>query len=144
MRNAIALAAAALLAGCSAASPAPRGWQAVPGTSGAWTTGSGSTHQEYYYTKTAFGGGLQDLASRITIDALMRNRGARLQGSLPFGPCPGAAGVATFRLYAGATMQVGFAVRNGQAIQIRYLRPTGTGVDPAAAAAMQTTLCSLQ
>ncbi|MBV8531338.1 MAG: hypothetical protein JO104_08470, partial [Candidatus Eremiobacteraeota bacterium] len=118
MRVAIALAVAAtLLAGCSAPSPGPRGWQPMPRASGAWSSGSGAGAQYYRYSKAQFSGGLQDLSSQITIDTLMRHEGARLRGSVvPFGPCPGAAGVATFALPDHATLEEGFAVHNGQAI----------------------------
>jgi hypothetical protein len=145
VRIAIALAAAALIAACSSSpsSPAPHGWQPIAGTTNAWSTGRGADHQEYYYVTSPFNGTLSDLASRVTVDALLRYRGARLRGSVPFQPCPGAAGVATFQLVSGATLQEGFAVRNGQAIQVRYLRPTGSEVDPNVAPAMHAALCTL-
>ena len=135
--------ATSVLAACTAASPAPKGWQAVPGAANTWTSGSGANHQEYSYDQSAFGGSLKDLASRVTIDALLRYRGARLLGSVPFGPCQGAAGVATFRLAGGDTLQRGFAVRNDRAVQTRYLRPTGAPVDPNVDQAMQAVLCAL-
>lgn len=145
MRIAIALAAAALLAACSSSpsSPAPHGWQPIAGTTNAWSTGRGAEHEEYYYVTTPFNGVLSDLASHVTVEALMRYRGARFQGSIPFGPCPGAAGIATFTLTNGATLEEGFAVRRGQAIQVRYLRPTGAPVDPNVTVAMHTALCTL-
>jgi hypothetical protein len=137
--------AAALLApaACTGASPAPKGWQPVAGQSNTWTNGSTTNRQEYSFDQGAFGGALNDLASRVTIDSLMRYRGARLQGSVPFAPCPGAAGVATFRLTGGATLQAGFAVRNGRAVRTSYFRPTGTPVDTNVVRAMQTSLCAL-
>lgn len=145
MRIAIALAAAALLAACSSSpsSPAPHGWQPISGTTNAWSTGRGAEHQEYYYVTTPFSGALSDLASHVTVEALMRYRGARFQGSAPFGPCPGAAGIATFTLPNGATLEEGFAVRRAQAIQVRYLRPTGAPVEPNVPVAMHTALCTL-
>jgi hypothetical protein len=130
-------------AACTGASPGPKGWQPVAGESNTWANGSTTNRQEYSFDVGAFGGALSDLASRVTIDSLMRYHGARLQGSVPFAPCPGAAGVATFRLVGGATLQVGFAVRDGRAVRTRYFRPTGTPVDPNAVQAMQTTLCAL-
>jgi hypothetical protein len=144
VRIAIALAASALLlTACSGKSNAPNGWQPVPGASAAWSTGSGAQRQEYSVETSQFAGSLKDLASRVTIDELLRNRGAKLQGSLPFEVCPGAAGVATFTLPGSATLQEGFAVRNGSAVRTRYLRPAGTPVDPAVAPAMQNVLCTL-
>jgi hypothetical protein len=131
------------VAGCSASSPGPKGWQPKPGASAAWVTGAGANEQEYSYGKRQFSGGLQDLASRVTIDALMRNRGARFQHSAPFGPCPGAAGVATFLLPGARTLQEAFAVHDGQAIQITYARPIQLPADSAAISAMQNALCTL-
>jgi hypothetical protein len=115
----------------------------MPGASAAWSTGSGATVQRYFYSKRQFGGTLQDLASRVTIDALMQHRGARFRGSSPFPPCPGAAGVATFMLPDRTTLQEAFAVRNGQEIRISYLRPSGSQSDPNVTAAMQNALCTL-
>ena len=145
MRIAIALAAAALLAACSNApsSPAPHGWQPIAGATNAWSTGRGAEHEEYYYVTTPFSGTLSDLASHVTVEALLRYRGSRFRGSVPFAPCPGAAGIATFVLPNGATLEEGFAVRRGQAIQVRYLRPTGAPFDPNVTLAMHTALCTL-
>lgn len=131
-----------MLAACSASSSGPKGWQPVPGASGAWTTGSGPTSQTYNVEKQSFGGALPDLASQVTIDVLMRNHGARLRGSVPFAPCPGAAGLATFQL-AHTLLQEGFAVRNGQSIRVTYLRPVRAPADPAVSPAMQNVLCAL-
>jgi hypothetical protein len=145
VRIAIALAAAplAVLVACAAPSPAPKGWQPMPGASAVWSTGGGSTAQEYSYAKNAYGGSLQDLASQVTINALMKDRDAKFLGSLPFVPCPGAAGVATFRLPSGMTLQQGFSVSHGQAVRVTYVRPTGSRVDPNALEAMQNALCAL-
>jgi len=142
IRIALAFSAIALLNACSGGSPAPKNWHAVTGTNGAWTLGGGSRAQEYRYGVASFGGTLQDLASQVTIDALTGNPGAKLQGSNPFGPCPGAAGVATFRLANRRTLQAGFAVRDGRAVRVSYVRPTGTPVDPDALQAMQNVLCT--
>ena len=141
-RIALAFSAIALLNACSGDSPAPKNWQAVAGTNGVWTLGTGSQAQEYRYGVASFAGTLQDLASQVTIDALTGNRGAKLQGSNPFGPCPGAAGVATFRLANRRTLQAGFAVRDGRAVRTSYIRPMGTPVDPDVLQAMQNVLCT--
>jgi hypothetical protein len=135
--------ALALLEACSSTSLAPKGWQPIPGATDAWSSGSGANAQEYRYSKSPFGGSLQDLASSVTIDALTRYRGAKFQRSTPFPPCPGAAGVAAFRLANGRMLQEAFAVRDGQAIRIRYSRPAEAALDPAAVQAMQTALCTL-
>jgi hypothetical protein len=142
IRIALAFSGIALLNACSGGgSAAPKDWHPVAGTTGAWTSGSGSQTQEYRYGAATFGGTLQDLASQVTIDALTGNRGAKLQSSNPFGPCPGAAGVATFRLADRKTLEAGFAVRNGQAVRVRYVRPAGAPADRNALQAMQYVLC---
>jgi hypothetical protein len=89
----------------------------------------------------AFSGMLPDLASQVTIDALLRHRGARLRSSIPLNPCPGAAGLATFTLAGGRTLQEGFAVHDGRALRATYTRPSTAPADPAVAAAMQNLLC---
>jgi hypothetical protein len=138
------LAAAALLvAACSSAPLGPKGWQSDPALPNAWATGTGAAREEYSYASTEFDGTRQDLASRVTIDALVRDRGAKLQSSVPFAPCPGLAAVATFRRGGGTTLQIGFAVRDGHAIRVRYVRPAGSPVDPAVTEAMQSALCAM-
>jgi hypothetical protein len=131
------------LVGCSNASPAPKGWAPMPGASAAWSSGSGSSSQEYFYAKHRFGGTLQDLASQVTVDALTRNPGAKYGGNVPFAPCPGAAGLATLRRRDRTTLQVGFAVHDGYAVRVTYVRPVGTPPDPNVTQAMQNVLCSL-
>lgn len=144
MRIVILLATAALLlAACSGDSNAPKGWQPVSGAAAAWSTGDGPNRQDYSVESAPFAGTLKDLASRVTIDELLRNHGAKLQGSLPYSRCPGAAGVATFTLASHSTLQEGFAVRNGRSIRTRYTRPGGAPPDPAIAPAMESALCAL-
>jgi len=130
-------------AGCGhgGAAAGPAGWQPMPGASAAWTTGSGANAQQYRYVRRQFNGTLQDLASSVTIDVLLKHRGAKLLGSVPFAPCPGTAAVATFTLPGGATLQEGFAARDNQSVQTTYVRPSGAPADPAVTAAMQSSLC---
>jgi hypothetical protein len=121
-------------------SPAPKNWRPVAGERNAWTNASGS--QQYRYETATFGGTLSDLASQVTIDALMKNHGAKLQGSnKPFPACPGAAGVASFRLSSGELLAEGFAVRDNQAVRTYYLRPVGADADPDVLDAMHSVLC---
>ena len=133
--------AALLLAACSSASPAPKGWTPVPGGKNLWSTGSGAERQEYSYSSQTFPGQLSDLSSRVTIDVLLKSRGARLRSSNPLAPCPGAAGLATFSLAGERVLQVGFAVADGQAVRVTYVRPASAPADPNVAAAMQSALC---
>lgn len=132
----------ALLVACGhgGAPAAPKGWQPMPGASAAWTSG-GAKAQEYFYARRLFGGTLQDLASTVTIQVLLRHRGARFKGSVPFAPCPGAAGVATFTLPDGETVEEGIAVSGNQSIRTTYVRPAGAPSDPNVAEAMQSALC---
>jgi hypothetical protein len=126
---------------CSGASPGPKGWTAIPGSSDAWSYGRGAGRQEYSYSRERFPGMLQDLASAVAIDVLLRNPGAKLRGSNPFAPCPGAAGIAIFSLREGKTLQEGFAVRDGLAVRTVHTFPAGAQPDPNVAAAMQNLLC---
>lgn len=134
----------ALLAACGRPSTAagPQGWQPIPGTNAAWTTGTGATAQEYRYVTRPFTGGLQDLASAVTIDVLLHRHGAKLQGSVPFGPCPGQAGVATFTLPGGKTLEQAFALVGKRAVQTSYVRPANAPADPNVTPAMQQALCA--
>jgi hypothetical protein len=140
----IALAACALtfVAGCATPSNGPNGWRPIAGANNAWVLGTDGAMQEYRYDATSFGGGLQDLASQVAVDGLTRYHGAHFT-SRPFAPCPGSAGVATFALRNRMTLQEAFAVHDGRAIRIRYLRPAGAPVDRNAFDAMQRTLCKL-
>lgn len=140
-RIALAAAAAVALYACAAGgSAAPKDWRPVAGHRNAWTNASGS--QQYRYDTAPFSGTLSDLASQVTIDALMKNRGAKLQGSnKPLPACPGAAGVATFRLSGGELLTEGFGVRDNQAVRTYYLRAAEAGADPDVLQAMQNVLC---
>jgi hypothetical protein len=141
LKTGFVYAAIGLLAACGTASPAPSGWQPIAGTSTGWTSGTGSSAETYRFAKRSFGGTLQDLASQEAINVVMRYVGAKLQSSDPFGPCPGMAAVASFRLGTSKLLAQGFAVQNGQAVQTTYIRPVGKPVDRAVAQAMQRTLC---
>jgi hypothetical protein len=141
-RIALTIAPIAFLAACShGGAPAPpKGWQPIPGASAAWTSG-GADAQEYSFARMGFGGSLQDLASAVTIEVLLHHRGTKFKGSVPFAPCPGAAGVATFTLPNGATLEEGFTVRNGQSVRTTYIRPLGAPSDTNVTEAMQSALC---
>jgi hypothetical protein len=132
---------ALVLTACSAASPAPKGWLAIPGSNDAWSQGRGVARQEYSYSQKRFSGTLQDLASAVAIDVLLHNRGAKLRSSEPFAPCPGAAGVATVALPGGETLREGFAVRDALAVRTVYALPAAARPDPNVQDAMQSVLC---
>lgn len=141
-RIALAIALGATLVACSrAAATAPKGWQPIAGPPSEWSTGSGTGAQTYAYVNRPFAGTLADLASAVTIDVLLHHRGARMAGSTPFQPCPGAAGVATFTLPSGRRLDEGFAVRDGSSIRTSYERPGQTPEDPNVIEAMRAALC---
>lgn len=138
----LALLALGPLTACGSPSLKPAGWQPIPGAKSGWTTGTGADTQIYLYASRSFGGTLQDLASQEAVNVLLRYRGAKFRGSEPFAPCPGAAGVATFRLEGSRVLQRGFAVQNAKAIETTYLRPAAAPVDAAATEAMKAALCA--
>lgn len=61
--------------------------------------------------------------------------------SLPFAPCPGEAGLATYRLPGGRVLEVAFSVNNGQDVIAQYERPAGVADAPAALTALQQAVC---
>lgn len=112
----------------------------MTGAVNAWTSG-GSKPQQYFYHRAHFGGTLTDLASAVTINVLIHERGAKFRNSVPFTPCQGAAGVATFTLPNGGTLEEGFAVAGTDSIRTTYIRPAGSPADPSVVEAMQSALC---
>jgi hypothetical protein len=132
---------AVVLTACSGTSPAPKGWTAIPGSSDAWSRGNGAAREEYSFSRKTFPGTLQDLASAVAIDTLLRNPGGKLRSSDPFPPCPGAAGVATLSLRGGSALREGFAVHDGVAVRTTYTLPAGAQPDPNVISAMQNVLC---
>lgn len=143
MRRIAGLLATLLLSACTSPSPAPKDWHPIAGETDAWMTGSGTRLQEYRLTTAPFSGSLQDLASQVTIDVLTRHRGARWEGSTPFQSCPGAAGIARFRLPGERRLDEAFSVRRSHAVRIAYAHPAGMAGDPAALEAMKASLCTL-
>ncbi|MGC1379995.1 MAG: hypothetical protein WA814_03085 [Candidatus Baltobacteraceae bacterium] len=139
--KALALAACASIAACAGSSAAPKGWQPMPGASTTWTNGTGPNAQTYAYSRVSFAGSLQDLASQVAIDVVLHERGTRLQHSQPFAACPGIAGLATFKAPGGKTLAEGFAVRDGEAVRVRYVRRSSDPSEASAEQAMQAALC---
>lgn len=131
----------AAFAACSGGgSPSPAGWQKLPGSEATWTNGTGAERQTYAYDKASFAGTLQDLAQREIVNTTLRDRALKFVKSDVFHPCPGLAGIATFS-GGGQTVQDAFAVESGNAIVVRYQRPSAAHDDPAAVAAVQRALC---
>jgi hypothetical protein len=133
--------AASFALGACAGSPGPSGWQAVPGSPDAWTTGSGASQQRFTYEKKAFSGTLQDLTSQQTIDVLLHHRGSKFQRSDVFPACPGIAAIAFFSLGNGRTLEEGYAVEDGHAVLVGYDRPSAASPDAAAVTARERALC---
>lgn len=139
-RLTIAFALAVLVACTGGGSPAPEGWKQLAPGSTVWASGAPASQQTFAYTKEPYQGTLQDLAQRELVNSALRNRGVKFVKSDVFSPCPGVAAIATFQ-GEGQTAQDGFAVSGGNAIVVRYNRPTAAPDDPAALAAMQRALC---
>ncbi|HEY9180860.1 MAG TPA: hypothetical protein VIO32_09070 [Candidatus Baltobacteraceae bacterium] len=90
-----------------------------------------------------YSGTLSDMASQITTDTLLRNRGAKLLEAQPYRPCPGEAGLQTFALQGGRTLlQVAFTQWTGTAVTASYRRPAKAPEDPKAADALRRAVCS--
>ncbi|MBV9233981.1 MAG: hypothetical protein JO030_08060 [Candidatus Eremiobacteraeota bacterium] len=143
IRTTAGLLALTVIAGCASRSPAPDNWHPVAGDSNTWSIGTGTSLQQYRLTATPFDGGLHDLASEVALQTLTGHPGARLEGSEPFGPCPGEAGIASFRLPGGRRLEEAFSVHDGKAVRVAYSRPAASRSDPGADDAMRRTLCTL-
>lgn len=146
-----ALCCAALLSGCGGGSggrgPAhPAGWIAHGQGAGASFTSPQHSDQRYSVTSSANANAtLGDMASQITMNTLLRYRGARLVKAEPFPSCPGEAGRQTFRRvtpHGQALLQVAFTQWSGKAVIASYERPASAPDDPAALEAMRASVCS--
>lgn len=116
---------------------------ACAGGGGAFTARPG----EYFMMKrTANSSGtLSDLASQVTTDTLLHNRGARLLRAEPFPPCPGEAGDQTFTVttpHGPALLRVAFTQWNGTTTIASYERPAKATDDPDAMKALRRAVCS--
>lgn len=90
-------------------------------------------------------GTLSDLASQVTTDTLLRNKGARLLKAEPFAPCPGEAGEQTFDVKTSAgpsVLQVAFTQWSGTTTIASYQRPATAPDDPQAIDALRRAVCS--
>lgn len=140
MRNVIAIAICTLLlTGCgNRTGPTfPQGWKQPVG--GKWVNPQ-SPVQWLTISSQPFSGTLKDLASQTTINVLLRNRAAHFTGAANFSPCPGEAGLQTFR-QGDKLLQAAFSVWNGQAVTVVYSRPASQPDDKAALAAMAGNVC---
>ncbi|MBV8155700.1 MAG: hypothetical protein JO160_05015 [Candidatus Eremiobacteraeota bacterium] len=141
VRVPVALVCISMAAACSAASPAPAGWQPVPGASGKWVQGAGDAEQRYSYETRAYDGTLQALASQQAVAVAQRTPRAKFIRSDVYAPCPGIAAIATFALTRSRTLDEGLSVQGGQAIVVGYERPAGAPTPQSVTDAMQRTLC---
>lgn len=83
------------------------------------------------------------MASSVTTDTLLRNKGAKLLKAVPYPPCPGEAGLQTFSLDGGRTvLEVAFTQWTGTAVTASYRRAASTAEDPNAADALRRAVCS--
>ncbi len=144
-----ALCCAVLLTACSGSrgGPAhPAGWtQRAQGQPTVWIDPNDPSEEYRVTSRPNSSGTLSDMASQVTTDTLLRYKGAELRKAVPFGPCPGEAGIQTFSLPAATgtlTLQVAFTQWNGTAVTAAYQRPASAADDPAALEAMRRSVCS--
>ncbi|HEV2260898.1 MAG TPA: hypothetical protein VGR69_01245 [Candidatus Rubrimentiphilum sp.] len=140
MRGVVALTICTLvLTGCgNRTGPTfPQGWK--QSGNGTWVNPA-SPMQWLTISSQPFSGTLKDLASQTTINVVLRNRSAHFTGANTFSPCPGEAGLQTFR-QDGKILQAAFSVWNGQAVTVVYSRPASAADDKAALAAMAGNVC---
>jgi hypothetical protein len=128
------------LAACSQ-SNAPAGWHPANGSDTAWTSGSGSAQQSFALVKNSFNGTLQDLASSQAAGVVLKYPGSKFLSSDTYPPCPGLAALAHFSYGKDRAIDQGFAVSNGQAVIVTYIKPKGAKTPPEVDAALQHDLC---
>lgn len=141
---------AALPAACGSGGqgPAhPAGWTAQGTGAGAYWSSPQDPQERYSVSSSPNSGGatLADMASQITTDTVLRYRGAKLLKAEPFPPCPGEAGLQTFRLTAPhgtERLEVAFTQWNGTSVIASYRRPERAADDPAALDAVRKSVCS--
>lgn len=140
MKTIVALAiGVVVLGGCSnrTGPTSPAGWRTTG--NGTWSNPA-SPAQSLTISTQSFSGTLQDLASLTTVNVVQKYRGARFSGATTFAPCPGEAGLQTFR-QGGKNLQVAFSVWSGQAITVVYSKPASLSDDKAALQAMAGNVC---
>jgi hypothetical protein len=85
------------------------------------------------------------MASQVTTDVVLRHKGAKLLKAQPFEPCPGEAGLQTFRVrepHGNGLLEVAFTQWNGTAVTAMYERPAKLPADPQAEEALRRAVCS--
>ncbi len=102
---------------------------------------SGAGPERFSMKSTPTQGTLSDLASKQAVDTVEQIHGARLIRSVPFGRCPGEAGLATYSLPGRRTLEIAFSINDGKAVVARYERPTSIGDSPAAKQALRQAVC---
>lgn len=139
-RSVGALLALAVLCACgSSGPPHPQGWT-QSGTD-SWTTLSGAGPERYTYASVPTQGSLTDLASAQAIATVQHYTGSKLIRSIPFGPCPGEAGLASYTLPHGRILEVAFSVNGGRAVTASYERPSSVAGSPDVVAAFRQAVC---
>jgi hypothetical protein len=148
MRGYLIMACALLLTACggqggAGAQAHPDGWQSK---GGAWIDPQ-DPRQRFASTskQNAANLTLGDLASQVTTDMLLSNKGARMLRADRYPGCPGEAGLQTFAVRApGETevLRVAFTQWNGTIVTTTYRRPSAALDDPAAVTALTRSVCS--
>jgi hypothetical protein len=125
----------------------PDGWrEQTQGKTTAWVDPK-DARQRYAVASTPNATGtLADLGAKITVDTLLRNRGAKLvRSAMPYPGCPGEAGLQTFSVPSGAHKQilhVAYTQWNGTTVTAGYMRPAEVSDDSAAVNALTRAVCS--
>lgn len=151
-RLAAACATALLLAACggqggSGGQAHPDGWRAqTQGKTTAWIDPKDPRQRYAVSSDPKSAGTLADLGAKITVDTLLRNKGAKLvRPAMPYPGCPGEAGLQTFSLPdrdPKGILRVAYTQWSGKAVTAGYVRPADVPDDPAAVNALTRAVCS--
>ena len=142
--------ALALLAGTSACGGG-NGTPGEPSHPSGWTksmqngvetwTNPNAPSETFIATSKPFDGTTKDLASQITLDTVLKRHG-KLLHTVAFPPCPGEAGLQTYRLRPSTLLTVAYAAYGDKALTATYSRPEKAGEDAAAMDAIRRTVCT--
>jgi len=118
----------------------PQGWTKSTTAASTWAK-PGSPGETFSSTTKPFDGTTKDLASQITLDAVLKHH-AKLERTVAFPPCPGEAGLQTYRVPPSTLMLVAYAVYGDKEITATYSRPQNAAEDPAAMDALRKSVCT--
>jgi hypothetical protein len=119
----------------------PDGWTKTTQTGVETWTKPNAANQTFVYSSKPFDGTTKDLASQITLDIVLKRHGKLLR-TVAFAPCPGEAGLQTYRIPPATLLLIAYAAYGDKALTATYTRPASAPEDPAALAAMQKSVCT--